>query len=438
MLKKNSTFLLCYPYISSNSFERRNLRSRYRNVNTGSIYQQESLQDQRRSLTQAIETLRSPQRVYMPGCSGLLDNIDPTSTIDAPESTKLWLPSALPPASRDAWCTAGMPLIEFRLRYAQAVDALDHLRRLCRLVQGLHLQRHKHPTPTQRAATTRSRGVFEGLHVRIAQVSACYRDARTALLRLHPSGAWSAFLRDLAKADVRGTRPEDPTSSNSKFVLTWIWLLRAPSTPPDLPGLSPSTSTESTTTPVTPPMANVDSDISEKEVEDYMLVDWAKARERATRFEEEVELCVEEMQRTLLFFFWKASEWERCAELRARSSTPPSEEIAQGLRAYAHRQAAMYRGMVKVFVSDWHSCLQPKGLGTDWLSGYSDLITPQKGWNRIPSIIPPIPEQPEAEVDPGMLSDQDDVLDPPQEGISTGQDEESELHDNFVQVMAEG
>ena len=57
-------------------------------------------------------------------------------------------------------------------------------------------------------------------------------------------------------------------------------------------------------------------EVSEKEIEEYMLVDWAKAHERAKRFEEEVELCVEEMRRTLLFFSWKASEWERRAELQ--------------------------------------------------------------------------------------------------------------------------
>ena len=207
---------LCF----SNLLGRRNLRSRYRNVTTSSIYQQESLQDQRKALAQAIEELRSPQRVYMPGCSGLLDNIDPSSIIDNPESTKLYLPSAIPSASRDAWCIAETPLIEFRLRYAQAVDALDHLRRLCCLLRGLHLQRQKHPVPTQGTAT-RSRGVFEGLHVRIAQVSARYRDARTALLRLHPSGAWTSFLKELTNADVRGPGPEDG-DSQSRFTPTWI------------------------------------------------------------------------------------------------------------------------------------------------------------------------------------------------------------------------
>ena len=146
---------------------------------------------------------------------------------------------------------------------------------------------------------------------------------------------------------------------------------------------------------------------------------------------------MEEMRRTLLFFSWKASEWERLAEERANSDKPPPEAVLQGLRAYAHCQAAMYREMVKVFVSDWDSCLCPRGLASDWLPGYLDVIIPRKGWNRIPCIIPPISKQPEAEADPGMLSDEDNILEPPP-AASTMQDEESKLHDNFVQMFAEG
>ena len=349
----------------------------------------------------------------MPGCTTLLDNINPASVIDIPESTKLWFPSALPSASRDAWCTADMPLVEFRLRYAQAVDALDHLRRLRRLVQGLRQKTKKHPAP-KNGSVTRSRGVFEGLHVRITQVTARYRDARTALLRLQPPGSWSYFLRDLANADVCGPGPKGDEISKSKFVPSWIWLVRAPPTPLTLPGSSTSTSTESLDNVSPPPAVTM---LPEKEIEKYMLVDWAKAHERAKRFEEEVELGVEEMRRTLLFFAWKALEWEGYAELRAKSDKPPREDILQGLRAYAHRKAAMYREMVKVFVSDWYSCLHPKGLGTDWLQEYSDVIVSRKGWNRIPSIIPPTLEQCEAEVDPGMVSDQDDVLELPLDGV---------------------
>ena len=62
-----------------------------------------------------------------------------------------------------------------------------------------------------------------------------------------------------------------------------------------------------------------------------MLVDWARARERAKRFEEEVDLSVEEMRRTLLFLSWKASEWERLAEERANSDVVPPTVTLQGL-----------------------------------------------------------------------------------------------------------
>ena len=96
----------------------------------------------------------------------------------------------------------------------------------------------------------------------------------------------------------------------------------------------------------------------------------------------------------------------------------------------------MYCEMVKVFVSDWYNCLHPRGLGADWLPGYSDVIVPRKGWNKIPSIIPPLPEQCEAEEDSNILSDQDDALEPPP-GISTEQDEVHDFHGDIVQMMAE-
>lgn len=265
----------------------------------------------------------------MPGCSEYLDCIDPASVINTPESTKLWLPSSLPATFRDTWCIAGTVLIEFWLRYAIAVDSLDHLRRLSRLVRGLHVQKLKHPVPTQGTAT-RSRGVFEGLNVRIAHVSAHYRDSRTTLLRLHPSGGWSPFLQELTKADVCGPGPEDD-ASYSKFIPTWIWRVkRAPLTPPDFPRVSISTPTQSLDQPpapssITTPIADEECELSEEELKDAMLADWARAHERAKRFEEEVELSVEEMRRTLLFFSWKASEWEGLAEERANSDNPPRQ-----------------------------------------------------------------------------------------------------------------
>ena len=48
------------------------------------------------------------------------------------------------------------------------------------------------------------------------------------------------------------------------------------------------------------PIAEQSVEVSKEEVEACLLVDWAGAHECAKRFEEEVELNVEEMHRTLL------------------------------------------------------------------------------------------------------------------------------------------
>ena len=39
-----------------------------------------------------------------------------------------------------------------------------------------------------------------------------------------------------------------------------------------------------------------------------LRVEWCKSQERAARYEEEVELVVEEMRRTLTFFEWLVRE----------------------------------------------------------------------------------------------------------------------------------
>ena len=162
---------------------------RYKDSDINTAIEKKSLHDQRRSLTQAIEALHSPQWIYMPGVFHLLDDIDPDSVTKSPEHTKLCLPSSLPAASHNSWCMPDLPLLEFQLQYAQAVDALNEIRHLRHLYRGLILQKKKHLPPTQRTMT-RSMSVFEGLNTWTSCVAACYRDMHVALLQLHPTGAW--------------------------------------------------------------------------------------------------------------------------------------------------------------------------------------------------------------------------------------------------------
>ena len=406
------------------------MRSRYRDSDPSTLIERESLRDQRRSLTQAIEALRSPQRIYMPGVSHSLDDIDPDSVTDAPERTKLWLPSSLPATSRDGSCTSDLPLIEYRLRYAQAFDALNEIRRLRRLYRGLILQAQKHPSPTQRTMT-RSRGVFEGLNGRISRVAGRYRDARTALLRLHPNGAWKHYFRELKREDTLGPFEEDTESQGVKFVPSWIWTLRAPPTPPGpppSPNSSPPPGILTANSTLLPIAYNLLVDVAEEEVEEYVRVDWAKAQERAKRFEEEIALTVEDMRRTLAFFTWKAEEWVRLAELRAKAPNKPADGVVQGLRAYACRQSNMYRALIKSFASTWHDCLHPKGLGGSWLPNYSEVIVPLKRWNKVPSIIP---------TPSGDISDQDDG-DPGPSAEQCSEEAEVEPDVDFITILAYG
>ena len=215
-------------------------------------------------------------------------------------------------------CTPGLLLMEFWLQYAQALDALSQLQHHVHLLHGLTLQSKKHPAPTKRTRT-RSHSVFEGVQARICQISACYHDALTALCCLHPSGGWIQFFQELKKEDIHRPGCEINKTSELQFIPSWIWRVQLPPNPPDLPGSSlflpppPTISPDQTLpSPLPPPPGDTpmyNSEVSQEELESYMMVGWAKALKHAKCFEEEVELSVEEMQRTLLFFLWRAAEW---------------------------------------------------------------------------------------------------------------------------------
>ena len=154
------------------------------------------------------------------------------------------------------------------------------------------------------------------------------------------------------------------------------------------------------------------------------------------RFEEEVELSVEEMRWTLLFCSWSALKWEERAKEHANNSDPPSDNVLQGLQAYAYCKSSMFRGLIKAFFNDWHNCLEPKGLGNKWLADYSTLIMPQKVRHSIPSIILPTLTEDQDNSGENILSNQDDALKWPAEG-STEPEADSELYIDFIQIMAD-
>jgi hypothetical protein len=190
-----------------------------------------------------------------------------------------------------------------------------------------------------------------------AQAILTYQAARNAIVNLAPNeefGPWKKVLLELKDRDVRGPGPETATS-NAHFVRSWIWT-SAPqlSTSPDDPGLR-----------------------------DALRIEWCKSQERAKRHEEEVELVVEEMRRTLAMIKWNAHEWDTLTTSSSPSGSAIDTVTAAGITAYVYKQAAIQRKMVDVFFSDWYLALKDRSLGSSWLADYT--VPPENKRHRLPS-----------------------------------------------------
>lgn len=310
----------------------------------------------------------------MPGLSHLLDSADGDSRLEThPELFKLMLPSQLSPDDHESWCLPGLPALEARFRYAQADDALAEIRHLRRLFQGLSDQNRKHINSTQHTLT-RAKGTFERYKARISRFALLYRNARRALVVLDPNGTitpWTSRFLELNEADIRGPGRDDDETSEGRIVPSWIWSFHKTPRPTEPPS-------DNETSPATIPSKSDVPDLSERaasgeEVAVSIRAHWARCQARAERYEEEVQLTLEEMRRTLEYFRWKSRWWLTLQDVRAKSKTPPDPQVEHGLRAYAHRQASTYSFLVTIYVSHWRSFLVDHSLGVEWLSLYPPI-----------------------------------------------------------------
>ena len=79
-------------------------------------------------------------------------------------------------------------------------------------------------------------------------------------------------------------------------------------------------------------------------------IEWAKAKARADRWEEDVVLLDEEMRRVLEFCKWKATWWMEQVSLLETLPRP----LMEGLRAYAAQQADMEQRIHAAWATKWH------------------------------------------------------------------------------------
>jgi hypothetical protein len=186
---------------------------------------------------------------------------------------------------------------------------------------------------------------------------------------------WGQYFLPLDERDLRAPMRDEIQPSEGRTEYAWIWITPRP--PP-----LPSTLTASTLT-VTPPSdpqltAPASSHLSHKTLDadsqDFDRVQWAKCQARAERYEEEVQLTVEEMGRTLQYFKWKRDWW--IALVPQCSGPDTSPDIQDGLRAYAHRQSNLYNELVTLFVVYWRPYLSAHSLGVSWLGEYVSRVDP--------------------------------------------------------------
>jgi hypothetical protein len=98
-----------------------------------------------------------------------------------------------------------------------------------------------------------------------------------------------------------------------------------------------------------------------------LRLEWCKARARAARWVEEVELLQEEMRRVVCFLRWHAGWWKNKAEGCALVIASENESVIayEGLVAYARRQAQLRHDLADCFDRIWAIYLLPAATSTN-------------------------------------------------------------------------
>ncbi|RDX43071.1 hypothetical protein OH76DRAFT_1458528 [Lentinus brumalis] len=279
------------------------------------------------------------QQLYMPGVAAQRQRLlAAAEDASQPFNIPLLLPSA---TVGSASSTPALMDIEWRLRYAQALDALSDLRGHLEL--RTHLYKFKDRFARGQRANTRAQTVVNQAQAKIDADAARYRAAYAALCALAvPLGkiGWASHLAPLQTSDIRHVTEGEEGETEGRRTMSWIWKASssAPSDPSDGTG------------------APIDTSLQES-----LRVEWCKARARAARWTEEVELLLEEMRRTIVYHTWRAGMWHDVVN-QVHEGRP---DYLEGANAYARRQAAVRVAMRDFCAVTWRHVHQWVFLGLD-------------------------------------------------------------------------
>ncbi|KAG0692187.1 hypothetical protein DFH29DRAFT_985899 [Suillus ampliporus] len=273
------------------------------NVQKGKILQRMN------TLHRRIDTWAQVQLLYMPGVSHLRSP-DDIATETKAHNISLFLPSSLP---QRVPCDDHLLQHEWELREAQAYNTLNDLRAVLNL--RYHLYKYKDTFIQGQRANTRANGIINNAEHRIDALSLKYSTARDALLnlaaRLGKTDDWERSLKPLDKQRDAVPLKHDDGRTVGQQSISWIWKTSG-------------------------------FNSNELGLQDSLRVEWCKARARAHRWEEEVQLLQEEMRHIIAFLDWQAGWWDLQGPRHAFNSLQAEE----GALAYAQCQANLRRQMV--------------------------------------------------------------------------------------------
>ncbi|PPR07940.1 hypothetical protein CVT24_001008 [Panaeolus cyanescens] len=299
--------------------------------------QQADFEEKCASLRRRILLWRDSQKAYMPSVMELTDDLggDDDTETDV-ESVPLFLPSGLTPEQRVS--VNRISNAEARLREAQLDEALGEICRIRRILAGVTVFKTHNLAGEGNKANTRIRVAYTRLNDRISTAKKRYRAAYSALLLLDGNGTWRKTYQELRDEDIRGPGKE-VGDSHGNHLISWIWLTRRSET--------------SNTNDVT-------ETSSVKLLDDSMRVEWAQSRARSRRWDEEVQLLLEEMRRVAKYLRWKSAWWEGQATLRPNAD----KGVMLGLSGYAHKQASYHATLAKSCQAYWMKGLKKLGLAS--------------------------------------------------------------------------
>ncbi|KAH6893986.1 hypothetical protein BKA70DRAFT_1320196 [Coprinopsis sp. MPI-PUGE-AT-0042] len=317
--------------------QQRSLKVEIETTKLNTSKQKADLEEKRTALKRRILQWRQVQLASTPSVATLLPVLDGSeaSDVTAAEDIPLYLPSSFPPHLRlDIQSVAEK---EKRLREAQADDALANIRLQRRIITGLTAFKKLQLGGAGNKPNTRVRTLHNRIQLKIRKAANRYRKAREALESLDAGGLWGFRLQPLRDEDISGPGRDPSMPSNSRYVMSWIWH-------------TPRVRRE------------LDKDMDKGEVDESLRVEWAKARARLRRWEEEYLLIQEEMRRVVAYLGWKAQWWQSHAEL------PPFKpvDIAHGVRAYALKQARMSNLLSQRCQETWIPTLAKHGETPKW------------------------------------------------------------------------